>query len=765
MRLRWLAWMHGTGTWLALLSLLLVGSFYLDRVLDPPHAMRLVVAPLVGIGLAAALWYWVLRPMRVRLSEDDAGLLVERTHPELAERLISALQLSRDAGGASPDLVDRTIREGEEAALALQHHGAFRPAPARWRGAVGLLSAALLLGVAGSEPQDFGVFLRRLLGSSVEWPQRTHLDIEIAGRTANVRVDRVNNEIHVRIARGTDLPVRVVAQVEVPALVELVSSDGRRTPAAFVPPNEFQARFHSVRGPFQFHAEGGDDREGRVRVSVETVTPPRIAKIQASVEAPAYSGHASFTKDGGSFEALTGSLARIRVESATPVLTAILRFRDGDDAVDFVPLTGAEAGDPAPGTAWSAELTVDRTRRYSVELLDGEGLRNPDPGSYSILAFSDRPPEVRLQVPARTEVDVTANGRLAMQYRATDDFGVAGLQLRSRSIGQEAYGGRDLPLGAPGAEAAADGSEAPPANPSPRLVVGRTRVELAELRVPDTSEAGARAPREGDVFEIYVEARDARRPEPGTGDSPHVRAIVLAPSDVWKRMTERLSRSKETTQSLLAIQHERRRRVGELMDALGASDGSAASERPSIGAVLVGQNRVTTDGRMLVRDFFEALESIAANRLDRTSDAAFDALERFRSEEPSAENDPYAPVVARALVSAIRSGSLGAPEQIDKFANLLAEAGAIAADASPSAVKALDEAAVATSGPEILAALARAADRQEAVIASLEKILGYLSEWETFQGVLTATKDLVEQQKALNARTKEHAKDSTGPPR
>ena len=43
---------------------------------------------------------------------------------------------------------------------------------------------------------------------------------------------------------------------------------------------------------------------------------------------------------------------------------------------------------------------------------------------------------MKLQAPSRTEIDLAPNGSLAIQARATDDFGVTAIKLRVRTGGQ-----------------------------------------------------------------------------------------------------------------------------------------------------------------------------------------------------------------------------------------------------------------------------------------------------------------------------------------
>jgi hypothetical protein len=235
-----------------------------------------------------------------------------------------------------------------------------------------------------------------------------------------------------------------------------------------------------------------------------------------------------------------------------------------------------------------------------------------------------------------------------------------------------------------------------------------------------------------------------------------LRGSILAPSDILKRITERFTRAKETVQSLLDIQNERRRRVAELLTAW-KSEGSGAkgADRTAVSSILVGQNRVTTDSRVLVREFFEAVESAAGNRLDRTGEAVAKALDRLRAETPVANEDPYSPEVAQALVGQLRSGTLGSPEFLGKLCDMLHEAAKIATETSPGAAAALDQATLGVDTKATLEALERAQSQQDATVQSLENLLRMLAEWANFQDVITLTKEIVDQQKTLEAKTKE----------
>jgi hypothetical protein len=88
--------------------------------LEPPHAIRLVLAggSLVVVGLSA--WRHLAKKLALKPSDDAMALLIEQANPALEDRLISSLQLGRDlaadATTESRALIEATIRDTVAAA-------------------------------------------------------------------------------------------------------------------------------------------------------------------------------------------------------------------------------------------------------------------------------------------------------------------------------------------------------------------------------------------------------------------------------------------------------------------------------------------------------------------------------------------------------------------------------------------------------------------------------------------------------------------------
>jgi len=110
-------------------------------------------------------------------------------------------------------------------------------------------------------------------------------------------------------------------------------------------------------------------------------------------------------------------------------------------------------------------------------------------------------------------------------------------------------------------------------------------------------------------------ATDRNEPAPGTGKANPVRARVVAPEELLRRMQERLARARLDALKLSNLQREKRDRVEELIGALDSDDSPhAGSESVSLAAALSGQRRVLGDSEAVVRALARAAGGIPGYR-------------------------------------------------------------------------------------------------------------------------------------------------------
>src|SRR5437763_4756456 len=99
------------------LTLLIVA----DNFWQPGKAGRVLLASLLWGGLAAAILSLVVRRWLEDRRDDFFAALVERKHPEFANKLINALQLGRGTQpGVSAELVAAIVKDADHAAADVE---------------------------------------------------------------------------------------------------------------------------------------------------------------------------------------------------------------------------------------------------------------------------------------------------------------------------------------------------------------------------------------------------------------------------------------------------------------------------------------------------------------------------------------------------------------------------------------------------------------------------------------------------------------------
>ena len=317
-----------------------VATFLLDWTLILPAGVRLVLlaAGLGGFGVLA--FKRVFYPMGVKISDDDLALFVERHFPELNDRLISAIQLTREplntgreGAGNSPELVAALVADAEQATSQIdfkrvivgKHVGKI----ALWAGVV-----ILALGGAAVARSDYAnIYLHRVIGGSTKWPQRTHL--KVLDFTDNKKV----------WPRGEDLTIAVQVEDHEPSKVMLEYQFGtgekgreRMSPLAG---KRYQFTFTRLTGPFKFFVEGGDDIT--VDHHVDIVTPPSIDSVKLFYEFPPYMRMANTPADrpetSGNVIAPIGTKVRFEALTNEDLKSAVLAVGfKGKEAVSDIPV-------------------------------------------------------------------------------------------------------------------------------------------------------------------------------------------------------------------------------------------------------------------------------------------------------------------------------------------------------------------------------------------------------------------------------------------
>jgi len=264
--LRGLGWTAVVFLAVAWISLIADYGLYRLTIQHLSLSLRLVVNGLCLAGVAVVAWKRLIRPLSRSFTEADLAALVERAHPRLQDRLLSAVHFTRGAGprtGASPELIQKVIREANEAAAALRFSDVLQARPV-WKA---LLNAAGLLALTAG-----AAWLARDLAAP--WAQR-NLFLQDASYPKRTRL-HVAGPNPIRVLRGDPLTLTVTAHAGRVAPAHVTNH--RRFPSTgtneeTVPPVPHDRRIYvrtlpMVSEAFRFHVTGNDDRTGEVRVDL-----------------------------------------------------------------------------------------------------------------------------------------------------------------------------------------------------------------------------------------------------------------------------------------------------------------------------------------------------------------------------------------------------------------------------------------------------------------------------------------------------------------
>ena len=400
----------------------------LDWYSDMPLVVRWLATAGFLAGAAFLFRRFVAPAARQRLVVDQSALSVERTFPQLADRVISAVQLDRrqgDPGYGSEELKQAAQQQAVEWAQRVTFSKAapLFPAGLFILLAIGVASLAGWLAVANSDIVSI-------------WAVRCVWNKDYPRKTKIVRV-QVNDRDTMRVARGDAAVITVHAAGPIlpeRGQVQIQTADAGRVTldllrsAAPGQRNMYTARIEQVVERLPFRIQLGD--AATVSGLIDVVDPPEVSDIYLDLAYPAYTGRPVERVRSGHVRAVEGTRVSLTVRASKPLKWARVNFDSGGSQT--MSATQPEKSASADAS-WATEFTVgdpqergvsNRSGGYVVTLQDRDDeFRNSAPVHYLITPVPDGPPKVQLVRPA-AEALATPASLVRIEYRLTDDFGL-----------------------------------------------------------------------------------------------------------------------------------------------------------------------------------------------------------------------------------------------------------------------------------------------------------------------------------------------------
>lgn len=435
---------------------------YVPVMLGGSEMPRLARAILLGAVLAIVVLIvgrLLVSRLRRPLPDDSLALLVERQHPQLGGRLITAVQLTqpgRTGDSHSPDLLRLVHRQASESIHEVDPAKVFRPEPLLRKAAIAIPLLILCLGFALFNPNGFAQAAARLsLFSDARWPRRAKLemvgvDLPVVSASSTEdsdpqRLAFIENSL--RLPKGSSGALRIRAaavDAEVPSTCTVYYStdDGTRGQSNMRRVGRERDGYQSfiLDGPplsnlsdsFSFTVQGLDDR--LVDFRIEAIEPPSLTNMNVQVRYPDYLRQSSAGADVESnidldtpyqagLRISEGSRITLQATSSLPLgsVDAVVEFDGVEQSVSEITLSEDGKG---------LRLQLDDFRKPTAVRLvpsDETGISAQAPFRYFLGAVLDEPPSVRVSL-IGIQSAVTPVARLPIECLTTDDYGIASLQ-------------------------------------------------------------------------------------------------------------------------------------------------------------------------------------------------------------------------------------------------------------------------------------------------------------------------------------------------
>ena len=364
--------------------------------------------------LAAVLLFSFLRFLLIpQLRRPSIGLIarfLEERHPQLQDRLSTAVELSESSRSTDP-LVQRLVLKDAWSRFCLLP----QPRLYRWRAtgislALLLLSGLVFAGLFWVGPPAYRYTLARLVhfGPDKELPSLYSIQVSPGNTTVTNRTDV---EVRARLQGFNSDQVRLWVkyqdQLDWDNIVMQIDDRG----------NQLLHLLFDVRETLSYYVEAEGVRSETYHIQIAQI--PRVEKLKITLNYPDHTALPDETIiDQGDIRAVEGTRAQLRLQSDQPVMAGKIKLEESGEIL-------LETVDE---TTLRATLHITQNDFYRIHLQDGTRFWNPASGKYSIRALEDQEPTLSFTRPGR-DLKVTNIEEVFTELQAEDDYAVSKLRV------------------------------------------------------------------------------------------------------------------------------------------------------------------------------------------------------------------------------------------------------------------------------------------------------------------------------------------------
>ena len=381
-------------------------------------------------GLAITLvtaWWFLIRPLSRKITLTHIARILEIRHPELQERISTAVELMSsedpDSVRGSQELIEAVVDSAVLDVGKVDPKTEFKGARASRFGMVAGAVAVVLLLLFAIWPHQAGILIARAVAPFLDvgnaWSDTLEVqpgDVKIAiGETVTIEMTVKHDKLKRAEIRRT-LPGGEESIERMTLIAD--GDDGTK---------RFAITFPAVADSFDYRVRAG--AAVSQFYSVEAVPKPVVEKLTLRYDFPVYTMREAveFESENGEIRTLANTDVKITAALNRPVTEAELM------------ILGApmEANPVMEGNlvSWQFPLAPGTESMWRINLKDGDGFEN-DSTDHPVTALPDLAPVVKITAPAFREMKLRSSEMLPIRYDVTEDIGLSEVTLLVTANGE-----------------------------------------------------------------------------------------------------------------------------------------------------------------------------------------------------------------------------------------------------------------------------------------------------------------------------------------
>jgi len=388
---------------------------------------RWMISAVIYIGTAAAIYVFLVAPFARSFTLAGLAHMIEAHHPEMQERLSSAVELLTTSDDAnvrgSQKLIDALTEAATADAESLKPKNEISMKAALPFFAAAAAFILIMAAIFAVFPRKASFLLARATAPFANLPNIMALDLEV--RPGDVFVPRGERlEINLSSARGGIRSAKIQRTLDDGRVSD---DDMRRTQQLEKDKAQcFTFAVTSVERNFTYRVQADDAITKYYRVS--RLSPPVVESLDLKIDYPEYSclPQKVEANSTGTVSALAGSVATISIKVNKPCSSAVMKI----EAAKPVSIQGE------PDMSRSGEcrivfrlpLTSGLAGIYSIQLTDDHGLKNTK-FERAVQALADIPPVIVITNLPQKEIRLRPDDHFPFYFFATDDVGLKSVEI------------------------------------------------------------------------------------------------------------------------------------------------------------------------------------------------------------------------------------------------------------------------------------------------------------------------------------------------